>query len=272
MRGRTCASCFALLLVGCFLGGCASHRTVQLDIQRETVVVPPVIQNVVTAPAGQIDTRTEGRKVTVTMRSDPGLTATFDVEPGATGRAMREVQPGVYEGVYDIPEGFTGDLKFVGRVRHEPTGAQQTMAAPAALKVAKSLPPQPKEEAPPPVCNERAFAADLAAATIYFDFDKWTVKRGERQKLDQLPAIFAQHPLCKTVYVVGHTDNVGAERYNEKLSIRRAEAVAALLPAPGGATPSFEKIGLGFQQPASTARDAASRAKNRRVEFRAVRP
>jgi len=68
--------------------------------------------------------------------------------------------------------------------------------------------------------------------------------------------------------VAGHTDNVGAERYNYELSKRRAESIAAYLTAQGKINPTqLMVIGYGESAPVADNRTAAGRAKNRRVEL-----
>lgn len=74
-----------------------------------------------------------------------------------------------------------------------------------------------------------------------------------------------------TVQVIGHTDNVGAAAYNQDLSQRRANSVAAILRdsgVPGGRIAAF---GRGEDQPVASNLSDAGRAQNRRVEI-IIRP
>jgi outer membrane protein OmpA-like peptidoglycan-associated protein len=67
------------------------------------------------------------------------------------------------------------------------------------------------------------------------------------------------------VAVEGHTDNVGPARFNDALSLRRAESVARQL-ALGGMTPAgIERRGLGFSKPIADNSTPEGRAQNRRV-------
>ena len=62
------------------------------------------------------------------------------------------------------------------------------------------------------------------AADAFFDFDKAVLKPEGRAKLDDLVSKMAGLNL-EVIIAVGHTDSIGTDAYNQKLSIRRAEAV-----------------------------------------------
>lgn len=69
------------------------------------------------------------------------------------------------------------------------------------------------------------------------------------------------------ILVEGHTDSVGTEEYNEKLSQRRAESVASYAKGLGVKGSRFTTIGYGESQPVASNADASGRQKNRRVEI-----
>ena len=68
----------------------------------------------------------------------------------------------------------------------------------------------------------------------------------------------------------GHTDSVGSDAYNQKLSVRRAEAVKAYLVGKGVDAKRVYTEGKGEKQPVATNKTAAGRAQNRRVEIEVV--
>ncbi len=70
-----------------------------------------------------------------------------------------------------------------------------------------------------------------------------------------------------TVNVIGHTDDVGAEAYNQSLSQRRAQAVTSVLINSGVAPGRIRTIGRGESQPIASNATAAGRQQNRRVEI-----
>ena len=69
---------------------------------------------------------------------------------------------------------------------------------------------------------------------------------------------------------VGHTDSVGTDAYNQKLSIRRAEAVKAYMVSKGIEVNRVYTEGKGEKQPVADNKTAAGRAQNRRVEIEVV--
>ena len=72
------------------------------------------------------------------------------------------------------------------------------------------------------------------------------------------------------IIAVGHTDSVGGDEYNQKLSIRRSEAVKAYLVSKGIETNRVYTEGKGEKQPVADNKTAEGRAKNRRVEIEVV--
>ena len=118
---------------------------------------------------------------------------------------------------------------------------------------------------PPAVGSEKvSFAADAL-----FDFDKAVLKPEGKEKLDDL-ASKMQGINVEVIIAVGHTDSVGSDAYNQKLSIRRAESVKAYLQAKGIEANRIYTEGKGESQPVDSNKTAAGRAKNRRVEIEVV--
>ncbi|NBS66513.1 MAG: OmpA family protein [Betaproteobacteria bacterium] len=74
----------------------------------------------------------------------------------------------------------------------------------------------------------------------------------------------------EVVIAVGHTDAIGTDAYNQRLSVRRAEAVKAYLVSKGIPANRIYTEGKGKRQPVADNRTAAGRAKNRRVEVEVV--
>jgi|ERR1700730_11144953 outer membrane protein OmpA-like peptidoglycan-associated protein len=104
---------------------------------------------------------------------------------------------------------------------------------------------------------------------ILFDFDKFDIKPEAVQALTQAGAVIksASRPGAK-ILVNGHTDNVGTDDYNMKLSERRAKAVAEwFVSRKYFADSDFKPQGFGKTVPVAPNTDAVGRAKNRRVEI-----
>jgi len=107
------------------------------------------------------------------------------------------------------------------------------------------------------------------AADVLFDFDKAVIKPEGRVKLDDLYARVKAVSL-EVVIIVGHTDSIGGDAYNQRLSIRRAEAVKAYLVSKGTEPNRVYAEGKGRSQPIADNRTEQGRAKNRRVEVEVV--
>lgn len=127
-------------------------------------------------------------------------------------------------------------------------------AAPAAAPVV----------APVPTSEKVTFAADA-----FFDFDKAVLKPDGKAKLDDLASKLNGLNL-EVIIAVGHTDSIGPDAYNQKLSVRRAEAVKSYLVGKGVDAKRVYTEGKGEKQPVATNKTAAGRAQNRRVEIEVV--
>ena len=101
---------------------------------------------------------------------------------------------------------------------------------------------------------------------VSFDFDSAAIKPGFRPSLSKLADVLKKYDRNR-VTVVGHTDSVGAESYNENLSVRRAEAVVDELAALGVAPSIMSAQGRGEREPRATNGTEAGRQLNRRVEI-----
>ena len=141
--------------------------------------------------------------------------------------------------------------------------------APAAPAPRAAPAPVPAPAAPPavvatPVSEKVTFAADA-----FFDFDKSVLKPEGKAKLDDLVSKMGSINL-EVVIAVGHTDSIGTDAYNQRLSVRRSEAVKAYLVSKGVEKNRVYTEGKGEKQPVADNRTAEGRAKNRRVEIEVV--
>jgi OmpA-OmpF porin, OOP family len=139
-----------------------------------------------------------------------------------------------------------------------PPAAVVAPAAPAAKPAAPAPAPQP------PAATKVTYAADA-----FFDFDKAVLKPEGKAKLDDLVGK-VQGINLEVIIAVGHTDSVGTDAYNQKLSVRRAEAVKAYLVSKGIEKNRVYTEGKGEKQPVADNKTAEGRAKNRRVEIEVV--
>ena len=134
------------------------------------------------------------------------------------------------------------------------------VAAPAASAPAPKAAPAPQA----PAASKVTYAADA-----FFDFDKSVVKPAGKAKLDDLVAKIKGINL-EVIIAVGHTDSIGTDAYNQKLSVRRAESVKAYLVSKGIEKNRIYTEGKGEKQPVAANKTKEGRAKNRRVEIEVV--
>lgn len=100
---------------------------------------------------------------------------------------------------------------------------------------------------------------------VKFDFDKAVVKPNSYGDVKNLADFMKQYPATH-VEVAGHTDSVGPDAYNQKLSQRRADAVKQVLVKDGVASNRVTSVGYGESRPVADNATEAGRAVNRRVE------
>lgn len=147
-------------------------------------------------------------------------------------------------------------------------GAIVAQAAPAPAPVAA---PAPAVVAPAPAPAPQPVAATKVtyAADAFFDFDKSVLKPEGKAKLDDLVGKVKDINL-EVIIAVGHTDSIGTNAYNQKLSVRRSEAVKAYLVSKGIEKNRVYTEGKGELQPVADNKTKEGRAKNRRVEIEVV--
>jgi len=104
---------------------------------------------------------------------------------------------------------------------------------------------------------------------IFFEFNKTKVLPISFGLLDEIVQIIAENPTLHIV-VEGHTDNVGSENFNQKLSQGRAESIVEYFVNKGIAPDRLRAIGYGLSKPMAGNDTPDGRAKNRRVEFTIV--
>jgi len=101
---------------------------------------------------------------------------------------------------------------------------------------------------------------------VLFDFGKYTLKPGAREKLAKISGIVLAHPGLK-LQVEGHTDSVGSDQFNQVLSEQRAASVRDFLVEQGVAAGSVSARGFGKTQPVASNDTPEGRQRNRRVEL-----
>lgn len=147
-------------------------------------------------------------------------------------------------------------------------GCDGAIVAPVAV-VAANAAPAPAAAPVPAVVPAPAASKVTYAADAFFDFDKSVLKPAGKAKLDDLIAKVKGINL-EVIIAVGHTDSVGTDAYNQKLSVKRSEAVKAYLVSKGIEKNRVYTEGKGEKQPVASNKTKDGRSKNRRVEIEVV--
>jgi len=109
--------------------------------------------------------------------------------------------------------------------------------------------PEVKPAPPPPAPKPKPAAEKVTfAGTVHFDFDKAELKPDGKATLDELANRIRGINL-EVVIAIGHADVIGSEAYNQKLSVRRAEAIKAYLVSKGIEPNRIYTEGKGEKQP-----------------------
>jgi len=142
--------------------------------------------------------------------------------------------------------------------------------APAPIVAPPPPPPPPPAPAPKPAPKPAPVAEKVTlAADVLFDFDKSVLKPEGKSKLDDLAQKVKAINL-EVVIAIGHTDSIGSDAYNQKLSVRRAESVKAYLVSKGVEPNRIYTEGKGEKQPVASNKTKEGRQKNRRVEIEVI--
>ena len=122
------------------------------------------------------------------------------------------------------------------------------------------------EAAPPPPAPTSLETTGSVTLNIEFDTGKWDIKPKYDNEIKQVADFMKAHPETKVV-IQGHTDNVGTEASNIKLSQERADSVKAYLVDKFGiASDRLRAVGYGPNKPIASNDTEEGRQKNRRVE------
>jgi outer membrane protein OmpA-like peptidoglycan-associated protein len=101
---------------------------------------------------------------------------------------------------------------------------------------------------------------------VLFDTGKWTLRPLAKEKLARVSGIIISHPGL-LIEVEGHTDSVGGDSFNQRLSERRADSVRDYMLSQGVQAPTITAKGFGESTPVASNDTASGRQQNRRVEL-----
>jgi OmpA-OmpF porin, OOP family len=192
-------------------------------------------------------------------------TALANVTPNLTDAAGNPVKDG--SGACVVTSGIVHPECAGAKPAPPPRPAEPAKPAPAPAAPTPATPAPAAKPAPAPVKQAVVIQADAL-----FDFDKSVLRPDGRKSIDDALAKIRGVDI-EMVIATGHTDSVGSDAYNQRLSERRANAVKEYLVSKGIPAAKITTIGKGESQPVATNRTAEGRQKNRRVdiEFKGVR-
>ncbi len=213
------------------------------------------------AAAGEVTSETQ----TATAKARPGAKRTATSAGRGDDSSASTVRP---------VQSSTGTGTLTPARQAAANAKPETLKIERPAEPAKKAKPAPKgttlaaaKRSAAEVNCERGLAATAEAGLVLFAFDSAELLKDAEITLDALAAgVRACGKL--TVTIEGHTDATGTQRYNQRLSERRAENVANYLINAGVASKRVQYIGYGERRPVASNRTSAGRARNRRIEYR----
>jgi OmpA-OmpF porin, OOP family len=196
----------------------------------------------------------------------------------AAGSAFANVGPNLQDAQgRAVKDGQGACVVTSGQNLPECTGAPAAKPAAPAPAPSPSRPAAPAPAAPAPAkpaapAPQSVRQAVVIQADALFDFDKSVLRPDGRKSIDDAMSKLSGTDL-EMVIATGHTDSIGSDAYNQRLSERRAAAVKDYLVSKGIPAAKITTIGKGESQPVATNKTSEGRQKNRRVdiEFKGVR-
>jgi outer membrane protein OmpA-like peptidoglycan-associated protein len=214
------------------------------------------------------DARRQATAATADAAEQARLRAAADAERAAAERAKHEAEIATAKAVdakQDAELARMAALAEQKRLADEAAAAQAARAA--AEKDTLALRDRLREQLNT-ILQTRDTARGLivSLSDVLFDFDQASLKPGAREKLAKVSGILLAYPTLH-MSVEGHTDSVGTDDYNLKLSERRADSVRDYLTSNGISPANISAVGLGKDGPVASNDTATGRQQNRRVEM-----
>jgi outer membrane protein OmpA-like peptidoglycan-associated protein len=109
-----------------------------------------------------------------------------------------------------------------------------------------------------------ASGEEFVFENVFFEFDSFELKQESLSSLRRLHRFLQDNPKV-SILITGHTDNLGSDDYNLKLSLQRAQSVQTYLLTEGTKSDRIKVVGKGFREPMVPNNNPANQAKNRRI-------
>jgi len=210
---------------------------------------PPAAVSLTASPA-EIE---KGKSSTLTLKTSGTVkSAMLDGQEVPVTGATKTVSP-------------TVTTTYTGQV----TGVGGTQTAKATVTVTSPPPPPPPPPTPPtpPPPPPTPKVLDKMTLRVNFDFDKFTIRKADEVDLKKAIEFVKKYPNAN-VKIEGHTDSIGSDKYNQKLSEKRAEAIQNYLIEKGAVKKTdISTVGYGESKPVADNKTSKGRAENRRAEI-----
>ncbi|MCP1420705.1 MULTISPECIES: OmpA family protein [Pseudomonas] len=221
-----------VLLLGSLLTGCATHSDGTAPLNQRTWPICSLIGGLVGGGLGAIES---------------GAWA-------AGGAALGILSGGLICYAQDGDEDGDGVFDRRDRCPDTPADTPVDHRGCAVPQYPASAPPEPVQ------------AEVITLSDVLFVFNQSDLTPTAKSQLDDLMSKFEDADVV-SIKIVGHTDSVGSDAYNQALSERRASSVAEYLISQGVAPNKVTSEGRGESQPIADNETDEGRAKNRRVEL-----
>jgi OOP family OmpA-OmpF porin len=183
-----------------------------------------------------------------------------------TAEAVEQIKQQTAKG---LPKGFTSSFNLTP----PEAVADSALASPPSERKMAAVPPSvvpsPRRKRIKQISSkkcQRKFNTVLAESKIYFTSSSSVIKKSSYKVLNKLAGV-ASRCTSHKINVHGHTDTTGRNKLNQRLSKKRAQAVAAYL-AKKGVNPKYvHAVGHGSSKPIASNNTSAGRARNRRIEL-----
>jgi outer membrane protein OmpA-like peptidoglycan-associated protein len=142
-------------------------------------------------------------------------------------------------------------------------GKDKIMVSAVQPAAAEEPPPPPKPEKKARLVGRKIEILEK----VMFEYNKANIKRESHALLNDVASVIKENPSIKKIRVEGHTDSDGSDKYNKKLSQKRAKAVKEFLVKAGIDGGILEAKGFGEEKPIADNSSDEGKEKNRRVEF-----